>query len=110
MKIRNNKKRGISIIGILFLGLIIILVLSYFNISLRAVVESPEAQDNIHYVGGAGRSLWDNYIKEPISYFWNDIWVPLFWRPFISNIKRLLNHQPTDFEIYAPTINNLIRY
>lgn len=47
----NKLEKGISIIGILLLGIILLLVLSYFKISVRSVVESPEAQDNISYVG-----------------------------------------------------------
>ncbi|OGI76416.1 hypothetical protein A3C67_02170 [Candidatus Nomurabacteria bacterium RIFCSPHIGHO2_02_FULL_42_19] len=68
-----NKKRGISILGVLLLGVIIILVVSYFNISVQSVVESPETQKNFNYVASTGRNIWHNYLKRPISYVWNDI-------------------------------------
>ena len=71
-------KAGISIIGILFLGFIIVLVLSYFKISVRSVVESPTGQDNINYIGGGTRNLWDDYLQQPESYLWNDVFVNIF--------------------------------
>lgn len=104
---RNNikNKRGISIIGILLLGVILIFVLSYFNISVKSVVESPTAQENITYVGGGTRNLWNDYFKAPASYLWNDIFINIFWKSFISNMERIRDGQPTDYELNAPTVN-----
>ncbi|MEK7088909.1 MAG: hypothetical protein AAB913_02145 [Patescibacteria group bacterium] len=101
----NKKEKGISIIGILLLGLILILVLSYFKISVKSVVESPEAQDNISYVGGGTRNLWNDYFKKPVSYLWNDIFVNIFWASFINNMERIRDGKPTDYELAAPVIN-----
>jgi hypothetical protein len=99
------KKGEISIVGILFLGIILIFVLSYFKISIKSVVESPEAQDNINYVGGGTRNLWNDYLQKPASYLWNDIFIDIFWQSFISNMERIRDGQPTDYEINAPIIN-----
>jgi hypothetical protein len=96
---------GLSILGFVFLGLIIILVLSYFKISVRTVVESPEAQDNLNYVGGGTVSLWEKYFKGPATYLWNDIWLELFWRPFVDNMKKLSNGEPSDIEQEVPTVS-----
>lgn len=87
------------------MGFILILVLSYFKISIRAVVESPEGQDNIEYVGGGARSLWNDYFKEPAFYLWHDVFLDIFWQSFISNMERIRDGQPTDFEIHAPTLD-----
>lgn len=100
-----NNKKGISIIGILLLGFIIILILSYFRISVRSVVESPEAQDNITYVGGGTRNLWNDYLKEPASYLWNDIFKNIFWASFVDNMERIRDGKTTDYENSAPTVN-----
>lgn len=100
-----NKEKGISIIGILFLGFILILVLSYFNISVKSVVESPTGQENINYVGGGTRNLWNDYLKAPASYLWNDIFVNIFWKSFINNMERVRDGHPTDFELNAPAVN-----
>ena len=100
-----KRKKGISIIGILFLGIILIFVLSYFKISVRSVVESPTAQDNINYVGGGGRNLWNDYLKKPASYLWNDVFMDIFWKSFINNMERIRDGKATNFENAAPVFN-----
>jgi len=102
---RKSTKKGISIIGILLLGFILILTLSYFDISVRSVVESPEGQDNINYVGGYVKNLWDDYLKNPVLYLWNDIFIDIFWKSFINNMERIRNGQPTDFELATPAVD-----
>jgi len=104
------KKNGlISIIGAIFLTILVVLVLSYYNISIRKVVESPTAQDNINYVGGASKSFWDKYLKDPASYLWNDVWINIFWKGFILNMERIRDGQPTDAQNFAPTVDGSVR-
>lgn len=105
-----GKKGGINIVGILFFCFTIILILNYFHISIRVVMEDPGTKDNTNYVGGAGKSLWNNYLKEPFTYLWSDIWIPFFWHPFILNMERIRDHKPIDFQIFTPTGNSLPRY
>ena len=97
--------RGISILGMLFLGVILILILSYFNISLKAVVESPTAKDNIGYVTGSSENLWTKYLQKPASYFWNEVWIKIFWASFISDMKNIRDNKPTSIQQLAPTVN-----
>lgn len=94
----NNTKKGISILGVLVFGVIIILVLSYFNISIKSVVESPTGQENVNYVGGGAKSLWTTYLAKPASYLWNDVWINIFWKGFIYNMERIRDGQPTDLD------------
>ena len=89
------KKGGISILGILILAVILILVLGYFNISVRSVVENPTSQDNLNYVKGGTESVWDKYLAEPAHYLWQDVWVNIFWQSFINNMERLRDGKPT---------------
>lgn len=100
-----KKQRGISILGILFFGFIIILILSYFNISLRRVVESPTGQENINYVTGTSKNFWEKYLKEPAHYLWKDVWIDIFWKGFISNMERIRDGKPTDLDQAVPGIN-----
>ena len=99
------KKGGISIIGILFLGAILILVLSYFNVSIKSVVESPATQNNVNYVSGSSKSLWNDYLKKPLTNFYNDVWVKIFWASFISDMESIRDHKPTSLQKMAPTVN-----
>lgn len=100
-----DKKRGISIIGILFLGFILILILSYFKVSVKSVVESPTGQENIGYVRGGTVSLWERYLKGPATYLWNDIFIDIFWKSFVNNMERIRDDKPTDYELNAPILN-----
>ena len=101
---KTGKKGGISILGILFLTVILIFVLSYFNVSLKSVVESPSSQNNINYVGGAGKSLWNDYLKKPVTKFWDDVVVNIFWASFISSMENIRDNKPTNIEKAAPTV------
>lgn len=86
----NDKKRGISIIGVIFLAVVIILTLGYFHISIKSIVESPVGQENINYVGGVSRNFWNDYLKKPTEYVWNDLWIPV-WKSFTSSISNTSN-------------------
>ena len=101
---KNNFKKGMSILGMIICGFIVILILSYFNISLRGVVESPAGQDNINYVKDTSVGFWDRYLTGPAHYLWNDIFINLFWNSFVSNLERIRDGAPTDFDLYAPKI------
>ena len=98
------KKGGISILGIVILAFLAILVLSYFNISIKSVVESPTGQENINYVGGGTKNIWNDYLAKPAAYLWNDVWVNIFWKGFINNMERIRDGKPTDYDNAA---NNL---
>lgn len=104
IKNNNNRQDGISILGVLVFGIILILILSYFNISIKSVVNSPTGQENVNYVKEGTKSLWITYLAEPASYLWNDVWVNIFWKGFISNMERIRDGKPTDFDNAA---NNL---
>lgn len=101
---QRKRNMGISILGILFLGVIAIFVLSYFKIDIKSVVESPQAQNNVGYVTGSSQNVWDKYLKQPASYIWNDVIVNLLWQSFIDNLQRVKNGQPTSIEQNAPAL------
>ena len=103
MKKFNNK--AVSILGLVILIGIVILVLSYFNISIKGVVEIPTAQENINYVRGGTTNLWTTYLAGPASYIWNDVIVDIFWKGFIENMERIRDGEPTNIEKAAPQLN-----
>jgi len=93
-----------SILGFLVMGFIIILVLSYLNISIKGIIESPTGQENVNYIKGETKSLWVTYLKEPADYLWNDVLINIFWKSFILNMERIRDGKPTDFENAAPSL------
>ena len=84
--------------------IILILVLSYFNIDIRGIVESPQSQKNISYVWGWTSFVWMEYLRSPVLYFWNNIFINLLWESFVSNMERIKAGQPHDFELNAPQV------
>lgn len=93
-----TKKGEMSILGILVIGFLIIIVLSYFNISLKSIVESPTGQENVNYVKDTTKSIWTKYLAEPAEYLWKDVWVDIFWKGFILNMERIRDGKPTEME------------
>jgi len=93
--------------GLIKMILIIIaalLILSYFGINLRNLVNSPTNQDNVSYVATTSVSVWNTYLKQPATYLWNDVFLNLIWNPAIDNLTRMKEGQPTDVQNSAPTI------
>ncbi len=84
--------------------IILIIVLSYFNIDIRGAVEAPQTQSNLQYVWGWVALVWADYLRGPALYFWNDIFIDLLWNSFVSNLQRIKQGQPNDFELGAPQV------
>ena len=103
-KYLKTKEGGMSILGALVVGILIVLALSYFNINIRSVVESPTGQENVTYVKDTAKSFWTKYLAEPALYLWNDVWVNIFWKGFISNMERIRDGKPTDLDNAAQRI------
>ncbi len=101
-KVQSNRQGGF--IKLLVLFVILIVIISYFGIDLRAIVESPETQGNLGYVWGLAVTVWDNYLARPVLYFWNNIFVDLLWESFVNNMERIKNGEPHDFILNAPSV------
>ncbi|MFZ3011778.1 MAG: hypothetical protein WA060_02160 [Minisyncoccia bacterium] len=99
-----TKKGEMSILGVLVMGFLIIIVLSYFNISVKSIVESPTGQENVTYVKDTVRGIWTTYLAEPAEYLWRDVWINIFWKGFISNMERIRDGKPTDIDEAAQKV------
>ena len=86
MNIQSNQKGFIKIIILIVAAL---LILSYFGISLRAVISSPVTQDNISYTTTGIVGFWNAYLKAPATYVWNQIFLNLIWDPAIDSIRNI---------------------
>ena len=81
---------------------IVIAVLSYFNISVRTIVNSDMVQDNFSFVWGWVKSVWNNYMARPARYLWNDIFIKLLWSSFVDNLEKVKGGEPIDMIENAP--------
>ena len=98
-----DKKQG-GFIKLLVLFVILIVIISYLGIDLRAIVQSPETQGNLGYVWGLVVTVWDNYLERPVLYFWNNIFINLLWESFVNNMERIKNGGSFDFIPTAPSV------
>lgn len=80
------------------IGLILIVVLSFLGYDLQAIIESPLAQKNLTYVKDGAVYVWDEYLKSPINYFWNNIFIGILWNAFLNNLGRINAGAPTELE------------
>ena len=83
---------------------IVLLVLSYFGFSLRALVDQPVTQDNFTYVATSTVSFWDRYLSQPAGYLWNNVFINLIWDPAIYNLEQMKAGQPTNIATSSPTL------
>ncbi len=107
MKTKPAGDRGL--IKMIVLIVIALLVLSYFNINLRSLVNAPTTQDNISYVASNTVYIWDNYLKVPATYAWN-IFVNLIWDPAIQNLTNMKNGQTTNIATSSPQLPPIPTY
>lgn len=81
-----HNKGSISIIGVIFLAIVVILALNYFHLSLNLSVHSTDTQSSTK--GDQTLSdFWNTYFAKPVNYLWNEIILKYFWQPFLEGMK-----------------------
>lgn len=100
---KRNASRGGLLRTIIFI-IIALLVLSYFGLNIRAIVNSPAGQENFTYAQEIMINVWTNYLKGPATYLWNDIFLKLIWNPAIENLTKIKDGQPDSLTSSAPKI------
>jgi len=103
---KNLKNQGL--IKTFLILVILVLVLSFFNIDIRTVAESEQSQKNISYITEVVNKVWERYLSEPVTYFWNNIFINLLWNSFAENMDRIKTGQPHTFDLLAPTVPNTV--
>ena len=95
---------GISIIGLLVFVIITVLILSYFNINVKKIAQSPTGQTNINYVTDNTKTIakttWQKYLKDEIVHTWNDVVVKIFLKSFVDTMMG----KGIDYQNIAPVV------
>ncbi len=101
------KKRELNrgFVRTIIIIVIALLVLSYFGFNIRAIVNSPAGHENFTYAQELMLNAWNNYLKRPVTYLFNDIFMKLIWNPAIENLTKIKDGQPTDIQSSAPTLS-----
>lgn len=80
-----NYQRGlIKQIILVVAGLIL---LAYLGLNLREITSSQTFTDNWHFIVETLSSLWNNYLKAPLSYIFFKVFIPYIWTPVIGLIR-----------------------
>jgi hypothetical protein len=91
-----NKKSGF--IQLILLIVVVVLVLSYFGISIKSVANSTTGQENFSFIGDILGKIWawmawvwSTYLVNAWHYFWNEIFVKYALQPMIANLDKIKN-------------------
>ena len=66
--------------------LIALLILAYFGLNIRSIVDSPTFADNWNFLKDLIVDVWTDYLKKPVTYLWNIFW-NFIWTPTIENLE-----------------------
>lgn len=58
-------------VKLIFVIVAAILILSYFRVDLRSIIQSETFQKNISYVLDGVKYVWGHFIARPLVYVWN---------------------------------------
>ena len=64
----------------------VLLILAYLGLNIRTIVASQTFQDNWAFIRDGSISIWNGYLKTPVSYVWNAIFIPYIWNPIFNNL------------------------
>jgi hypothetical protein len=73
MTIPYRKSKNGGLIRTIILVVIFLLVISYFGLNLREVINDPLTQNNFSYVWGEVVHIWTTYLSKPIGWLWREV-------------------------------------
>ncbi len=91
MQYRKQTNKGL--IKAIVVIVIALLVISYYGLNLRDIVNKPTAQDNFSYVQEQAMKTWGT-IKGPVTYVWKDIIVKSLVSGVIDHIVNSTSTRP----------------
>lgn len=93
MKNQTNQRGFIKLI---FLIVVLILILSYFGISLKNIAESDTGKANFGFVWDILLKIWDfikaiwnKLLATPAKFVWDRLFVDVIWNSLVDNLSKL---------------------
>lgn len=83
---------------------IALIILGYFGFDIRKAIEAPATQSNFNYAQTMAYKAWNGFLKKPVTYLWNDVFLDIIWRPALRNLKKVGNNEPTVIDEMAPKL------
>jgi hypothetical protein len=93
-----------GLIKTILIIVIALLILAYFGLNLRSIVNSPTFQDNWALIRDFVVMIWNNYLRRPALYLWNEIFIKLIWSAALENLHRMATGQQSTVLEHIPTI------
>ena len=103
----NNIPKNQGLIKLIVIVIIGILVLSYFGINIQSIAESPTSQSNFSYVYGIISGIWNGYLRGPVLYLWNDVFVGILWDTFKGAMADIKTGNPTNIQRMSPSVQSI---
>lgn len=90
---KNTNNRG-GLLRTVIIVVTVLIVLGYFGFNLRNIIASPTVRDNLVYAKELTVTGWNNYLKGPATYLWNQFFYPYIWTPFFETLERMKGGGP----------------
>lgn len=84
---KKNCKTNRGLIKTVVLVIAGLILLAYLGLNLRSIVESQTFIDNWEFIKNLIVTIWSDYLKGPIFYIFNNIFIPYIWEPLIGLIR-----------------------
>ncbi|MFH1979376.1 MAG: hypothetical protein ABII97_03270 [Patescibacteria group bacterium] len=91
-----------GLVKLIILIIIGTIVLGYFGINIRSVIESDIVQDNLGYLWNGTKTIWQDYLSKPADFVWG-IFYNYIWLAFIENMDRIRHGEGTLPQELVPT-------
>ena len=98
---RTSQNQGF--IRTIIIIIVALLVLSYFGLNIRTIVNSPAGKDNFSFTQELMISTWNNYLKTPTLYVWH-LFADLIWNPSIDHLNKAKNGGNDNIKSSSPLI------
>jgi hypothetical protein len=100
----NRTNQGMSLLQTILLIAVIVIILSYIGFDLKGAIESDQSKKNFGYLKAATVTIWERYLERPVTYAYDEIFIPWFWEPTVNNLKKLRNGESTDIPENGPSL------
>ncbi|MDE2172466.1 MAG: hypothetical protein KGJ33_00800 [Patescibacteria group bacterium] len=97
-----RRRTNAGLVKMLLVFFFILLIMAVLGLNLRAVVASPTFQDNWSFIRDNAVMVWDNYLRGPADYFWNNIFLPLIWTPTLNRLQHVQQATSTSATTLVP--------
>ncbi len=81
-----NIQTNRGLIKMIVIFIVILFVMAYLGLNIRSIIDSKTFQDNWTFIREGSVTIWNGYLKAPISYVWNVIFIPYIWTPIFNNL------------------------